>query len=78
MIILTLYFSIITSDDSLGYDFPFTLRAVVDGGRNCALCPWTRFCRGCEVPCNDEPLLQGIVLSEQPSSKTVISIILFV
>ncbi|XP_058455432.1 ubiquitin carboxyl-terminal hydrolase 32 isoform X2 [Malaya genurostris] len=47
-------------DDSLGYDFPFTLRAVANGGRICALCPWSRFCRGCEIPCNDEPLLQGL------------------
>ncbi|XP_053671807.1 ubiquitin carboxyl-terminal hydrolase 32 [Anopheles nili] len=48
-------------DDSLGYDFPFTLRAVASGGRMCALCPWSRFCRGCEIPCNDEPLLQGLI-----------------
>lgn len=46
-------------DDSLGYDFPFTLRAVCDGGRVCALCPWSSFCRGCEIPCNDDLLLQG-------------------
>uniref|UniRef100_A0A2M4A0P1 ubiquitinyl hydrolase 1 n=1 Tax=Anopheles triannulatus TaxID=58253 RepID=A0A2M4A0P1_9DIPT len=50
-------------DDSLGYDFPFTLRAVASGGRMCALCPWSRFCRGCEIPCNDEPLLQGLLSS---------------
>ncbi|XP_058060610.1 ubiquitin carboxyl-terminal hydrolase 32 [Anopheles bellator] len=50
-------------DDSLGYDFPFTLRAVASGGRMCALCPWSRFCRGCEIPCNDEPLLQGLICS---------------
>lgn len=47
------------SDDSLGYEFPFTLRAVTEGGRVCALCSWSKFCRGCEIPCNDEPLLRG-------------------
>lgn len=47
------------SDDSLGYEFPFTLRAVTEGGRVCALCPWSKFCRGCEIPCNDDPLLKG-------------------
>ncbi|XP_055541927.1 ubiquitin carboxyl-terminal hydrolase 32 isoform X2 [Wyeomyia smithii] len=55
-------------DDSLGYDFPFTLRAVASGGRTCALCPWSRFCRGCEIPCNDELLLQGLVHSGSSSS----------
>ncbi|XP_039429605.1 ubiquitin carboxyl-terminal hydrolase 32 isoform X3 [Culex pipiens pallens] len=55
-------------DDSLGYDFPFTLRAVASGGRICALCPWSRFCRGCEIPCNDEPLLQGLIYSGHSSS----------
>nr|XP_029727906.1 ubiquitin carboxyl-terminal hydrolase 32 isoform X3 [Aedes albopictus] len=55
-------------DDSLGYDFPFTLRAVASGGRICALCPWSRFCRGCEIPCNDEPLLQGLTCSGRSSS----------
>lgn len=53
------------SDDSLGYEFPFTLRAVSEGGRVCALCPWSKFCRGCEIPCNDDPLLKG-----SPSSTT--------
>ncbi|XP_040155905.1 ubiquitin carboxyl-terminal hydrolase 32 isoform X2 [Anopheles arabiensis] len=55
-------------DDSLGYDFPFTLRAVGSGGRMCALCPWSRFCRGCEIPCNDEPLLQGLICSAPGSA----------
>uniref|UniRef100_A0A182JE81 ubiquitinyl hydrolase 1 n=1 Tax=Anopheles atroparvus TaxID=41427 RepID=A0A182JE81_ANOAO len=58
-------------DDSLGYDFPFTLRAVASGGRVCALCPWSRFCRGCEIPCNDEPLLQGLICSAPASSSNV-------
>ncbi|XP_065087260.1 ubiquitin carboxyl-terminal hydrolase 32 isoform X3 [Ochlerotatus camptorhynchus] len=57
-------------DDSLGYDFPFTLRAVASGGRICALCPWSRFCRGCEIPCNDEPLLQGLTCSGPSSSNS--------
>uniref|UniRef100_A0A182M9T8 ubiquitinyl hydrolase 1 n=1 Tax=Anopheles culicifacies TaxID=139723 RepID=A0A182M9T8_9DIPT len=55
-------------DDSLGYDFPFTLRAVGSGGRMCALCPWSRFCRGCEIPCNDEALLQGLICSAPGST----------
>lgn len=33
------------------YEFPFTLRAVSSGGQTCALCPWTKFCRGCALPC---------------------------
>lgn len=51
------------SDDSLGYEFPFILRAVSEGGRVCALCPWSKFCRGCEIPCNDFPLLEGMLTS---------------
>lgn len=56
------------SDDSLGYEFPFTLRAVTEGGRVCALCPWSKFCRGCEIPCNDEPLLRGSLSSSNSST----------
>lgn len=55
-------------DDSLGYDFPFTLRTVAENGRMCALCPWSRFCRGCTIPCNEEPFLHGIISSSCPSS----------
>ncbi|XP_076255455.1 ubiquitin specific protease 32 isoform X3 [Rhynchophorus ferrugineus] len=44
-------------DDSLGYEFPFTLKAVLTGGQICAICHWTKFCRGCPLPCSDEPLL---------------------
>lgn len=51
------------SDDSLGYEFPFILRAVSEAGRVCALCPWSKFCRGCEIPCNDFPLLEGMLTS---------------
>lgn len=43
-------------DDSLGYEFPFTLRRVAAGGRICSSCPWTRFCRGCDVPFSTELL----------------------
>ncbi|KAJ6625438.1 Ubiquitin carboxyl-terminal hydrolase 32, partial [Pseudolycoriella hygida] len=57
-------------DDSLGYEFPFTLRAVSDGGRVCALCPWSRFCRGCQIPCNDEPLLKGYLSSAESSNSS--------
>lgn len=45
-------------DDSLGYEFPFTLKAVLAGGQICAICHWTKFCRGCPLPCSDELLLQ--------------------
>lgn len=55
-------------DDSLGYDFPFTLRAVKENGQVCALCPWARFCRGCQIPCNDDLLLHGIITSSCSSS----------
>ncbi|XP_017843639.1 ubiquitin carboxyl-terminal hydrolase 32 isoform X1 [Drosophila busckii] len=46
-------------DDSLGYDFPFTLRAVKADGLTCAICPWSSFCRGCEIRCNNDYVLQG-------------------
>lgn len=44
------------SDDSLGYEFPFTLKAVLQGGQICALCHWTQFCRGCRIPCSGQLL----------------------
>ncbi|XP_050309006.1 ubiquitin carboxyl-terminal hydrolase 32 isoform X2 [Anthonomus grandis grandis] len=47
-------------DDSLGYEFPFTLKAVLAGGQICAICHWTKFCRGCPLPCTDEPLLHKV------------------
>ncbi|XP_075159626.1 ubiquitin specific protease 32 isoform X2 [Haematobia irritans] len=46
-------------DDSLGYDFPFSLRAVKNDGLTCALCPWSNFCRGCEIPCNNDYVMQS-------------------
>ncbi|XP_055373307.1 ubiquitin carboxyl-terminal hydrolase 32 isoform X2 [Condylostylus longicornis] len=46
-------------DDSLGYDFPFTLSVCTYDGKTCALCPWSNFCHGCEIPCNDDFILQG-------------------
>lgn len=39
-------------DDSLGYEYPFTLKVVKKDGFSCAWCPWYRFCRGCKVECN--------------------------
>ncbi|XP_037889986.1 ubiquitin carboxyl-terminal hydrolase 32 isoform X1 [Glossina fuscipes] len=50
-------------DDSLGYDFPFSLRAVKCDGLTCALCSWSNFCRGCEIPCNNDYVLQGLLFS---------------
>lgn len=55
-------------DDSLGYDYPFTLRAVKENGQVCAICPWARFCRGCIIPSNDDMLLHGIITSSCSSS----------
>ncbi|KAJ8972102.1 hypothetical protein NQ314_000328 [Rhamnusium bicolor] len=46
------------SDDSLGYAFPFTLKAVLQGGQICAICHWTQFCRGCILPCSEELLME--------------------
>ncbi|KAK7789457.1 hypothetical protein R5R35_012652 [Gryllus longicercus] len=40
-------------DDSLGYEFPFVLKAVQRDGSQCAWCPWYRFCRGCRIQCCD-------------------------
>ncbi|XP_071094049.1 ubiquitin carboxyl-terminal hydrolase 32-like isoform X1 [Haliotis cracherodii] len=39
-------------DDSLCYEYPFTLKVVQKDGFTCAKCPWYRFCRGCKVDCN--------------------------
>ncbi|XP_026138080.1 ubiquitin carboxyl-terminal hydrolase 32 isoform X1 [Carassius auratus] len=41
-------------DDSMGYQYPFTLRVVQKDGNTCAWCPWYRFCRGCTVDCNED------------------------
>ncbi|CAG9103748.1 unnamed protein product [Plutella xylostella] len=37
---------LLTCDDSLGYEYPFTLRLVDRGGMWCGRCPWSRLCRG--------------------------------
>ncbi|CAK1541410.1 unnamed protein product [Leptosia nina] len=50
-------------DDSLGYEFPFTLRVVNNEGSWCARCGWPALCRGCALPCDDTPLL----LAPQPA-----------
>uniref|UniRef100_A0A8C4R9Q7 Ubiquitin carboxyl-terminal hydrolase 32 n=1 Tax=Eptatretus burgeri TaxID=7764 RepID=A0A8C4R9Q7_EPTBU len=42
-------------DDSMGYQYPFTLSAVQRDGVNCAWCPWYRFCRGCKIECEHVP-----------------------
>uniref|UniRef100_A0A6Q2YGT8 ubiquitinyl hydrolase 1 n=1 Tax=Esox lucius TaxID=8010 RepID=A0A6Q2YGT8_ESOLU len=41
-------------DDSMGYQYPFTLRVVAKDGNSCAWCPWYRFCRGCAVECTED------------------------
>ncbi|XP_031429479.1 ubiquitin carboxyl-terminal hydrolase 32 isoform X2 [Clupea harengus] len=41
-------------DDSMGYQYPFTLRVVQKDGHSCAWCPWYRFCRGCMVDCCED------------------------
>lgn len=36
--------------------YPFVLRSIKRCGNLCGEnCPWFRFCRGCEIKCNDEP-----------------------
>jgi len=45
-------------DDSMGYEYPFVLKAVGSGGHWCTWCPWHRLCRGCPLPC-DSTLLAG-------------------
>lgn len=47
------------SDDSLGYEFPFVLRVVEREGLQCAWCPWYKFCRGCQLPCEDKMFPQN-------------------
>ncbi|XP_064618756.1 ubiquitin carboxyl-terminal hydrolase 32-like [Lineus longissimus] len=39
-------------DDSLGYEYPFTLKKVQKDGVTCAKCPWYQFCRGCRIDCD--------------------------
>lgn len=46
-------------DDSLGYEFPFVLKAVNKEGTNCAWCPWNNFCRGCRIQCSDAEFTFG-------------------
>ncbi|XP_078535928.1 ubiquitin carboxyl-terminal hydrolase 32 isoform X1 [Lissotriton helveticus] len=41
-------------DDSMGYQYPFTLRVVQKDGNSCAWCPWYRFCRGCKIDCTED------------------------
>ncbi|KAE8624792.1 hypothetical protein XENTR_v10006050 [Xenopus tropicalis] len=41
-------------DDSMGYQYPFTLRVVQKDGNSCASCPWYRFCRGCKIECSED------------------------
>uniref|UniRef100_A0A672H2B1 ubiquitinyl hydrolase 1 n=1 Tax=Salarias fasciatus TaxID=181472 RepID=A0A672H2B1_SALFA len=41
-------------DDSMGYQYPFTLRVVGKDGNACAWCPWYRFCRGCTIECTED------------------------
>lgn len=48
------------SRDSPQQKYPFTLKMVQKDGLNCALCPWYRFCRGCDIPCTEEPLGPGV------------------
>ncbi|OXB79057.1 UNVERIFIED_CONTAM: hypothetical protein H355_005933 [Colinus virginianus] len=43
-----------TGDDSMGYQYPFTLRVVQKDGNSCAWCPWYRFCRGCKIECTED------------------------
>ena len=44
------------SDDSLRYEYPFTLKLVLRDGSWCSQCQWHRFCRGCALPCSGDDL----------------------
>ncbi|XP_039612679.1 ubiquitin carboxyl-terminal hydrolase 32 isoform X1 [Polypterus senegalus] len=46
-------------DDSMGYQYPFTLRVVQKDGNSCAWCPWYRFCRGCKIDCTEDRACVG-------------------
>uniref|UniRef100_A0A5F8GBB2 ubiquitinyl hydrolase 1 n=1 Tax=Monodelphis domestica TaxID=13616 RepID=A0A5F8GBB2_MONDO len=46
-------------DDSMGYQYPFTLRVVQKDGNSCAWCPWYRFCRGCKIDCAEDRAFIG-------------------
>ncbi|XP_019401207.1 PREDICTED: ubiquitin carboxyl-terminal hydrolase 32 isoform X5 [Crocodylus porosus] len=46
-------------DDSMGYQYPFTLRVVQKDGNSCAWCPWYRFCRGCKIECTEDRACVG-------------------
>ncbi|KAF4012049.1 hypothetical protein G4228_004148 [Cervus hanglu yarkandensis] len=46
-------------DDSMGYQYPFTLRVVQKDGNSCAWCPWYRFCRGCKIDCGEDRAFIG-------------------
>lgn len=46
-------------DDSLGYEYPFTLKVVQKEGFACAWCQWYKFCRGCVIECNTNPFNFG-------------------
>lgn len=46
-------------DDSMGYQYPFTLRVVQKDGNTCAWCPWYRFCRGCKIDCGEDRAFIG-------------------
>ncbi|KAG7303743.1 hypothetical protein JYU34_012311 [Plutella xylostella] len=54
-------------DDSLGYEYPFTLRLVDRGGMWCGRCPWSRLCRGCPIASHPPA---GTPLSEKRVSST--------
>ncbi|KAM3956800.1 LOW QUALITY PROTEIN: ubiquitin specific protease 32 [Aphomia sociella] len=45
-------------DDSLGYEFPFTLRLVCGAGAWCGACAWPALCRGCALPASHAPLVR--------------------
>ena len=48
------------SDDSMGSQYPFVLKSVQRCGIACGnKCPWFRFCKGCLIPCNDDPWMQN-------------------
>lgn len=57
--LLRLWYVSSSSDDSMGYQYPFTLRVVQKDGNSCAWCPWYRFCRGCKIDCGEDRAFIG-------------------
>jgi ubiquitin carboxyl-terminal hydrolase 6/32 len=47
------------------------LSVTKENGQTCALCSWEKFCRGCNIPCDEKPLLHGVQGFTQMLSKFI-------